>query len=112
MEDKPTLKIGTDNLQELIGPNDLDKLQVGQRVISYDFPYIIDCYVEGIIREIKPWDGCPCGVNHIHIEVIEDVWNGELVKEDEMRKWVYPAGFDARGMWPPNRTASYIRVIK
>lgn len=92
--------------------NDINNLQVGQRVISYDFPFVLDCYAEGIIRHIGPWDNCPCGSNHIHIEVIEDVWNGELQQEDEMRTWVYPAGADALGLFPPLRTASFIRVIK
>jgi hypothetical protein len=63
--------------------------KVGDIVRSYDFPITDDCYIEGIVRKIAPWEHCPCGFNHLHIEVTLDHFTGENITEDG-REWVYP----------------------
>ena len=54
----------------------VESFQVGQRIRSYDFPHNRDAYVEGIIREIGPWEHCEfqCGHPHLHIEVTLDTF--------------------------------------
>ena len=71
--------------------SELDKVRVGDLVISYDFPYVTDCYAKGIVEKIAEWEHCGCGGDHFHIRVIEDVWINEIVEGCDARKWVFPA---------------------
>ena len=50
----------------------VESFQIGQKIRAYDFRNNRDCYIEGIIRKIAPWDLCRCGEPHLHIEVTLD----------------------------------------
>ena len=82
--------------------------KVGDIVRSYDFPVSSDCYIEGIVRKIAPWDHCFCSLNHLHIEVTLDHFPGK----GEDRDWVYPVDptTSAIGFMPGGK-ASRVEVI-
>lgn len=68
-------------------------IKIGDHVRSYDFPSDDDasrrdCYIEGVVREFRPVDGCERYV----IEIERDVWNGEDYSADSQRigTRVYP----------------------
>jgi len=78
----------------MTGKPPMSKVQIGDYVRSYDFPYRFassdDCYLEGVVIEV---------VNEIvTIVVITRVWDGEV--EDDFEKspiaktWTHDALFD------------------
>ncbi len=45
-------------------------IKLGTMVRSYDFAFDNANYAEGRVVDIAPWEGCPCGNDHIHIQVV------------------------------------------
>ena len=62
--------------QDYLDQKLVESFEVGQRIRSYDFPGNLDSYIEGVIREIGPWEHCEfrCGQPHLHIEVTLDTF--------------------------------------
>ena len=85
-------------------------IQVGDRVRSYDFPFVDDIYVEGIVEAIEPWDGCSCDLPHIHIRVEVDTFPEGPSRVGELCFPVDPYS-NAVGMFPPNGAASRIEIL-
>lgn len=72
-----------------------ETIKVGDKVRSFDFPDFnraVDgdkaCYVEGMVMEIGPWDGCAGSCRHYHIMVTKRVVRGKAVAKGPDR--VYP----------------------
>tara|TARA_Y100000389_G_C17357832_1_gene462077 strand:+ start:236 stop:679 length:444 start_codon:yes stop_codon:yes gene_type:complete len=63
-------------------------IKIGTMVRSYDFAYDNANYIEGRVVAIAPWEGCPCGNDHVHIQVVRQFmgcnacnnkgWTGEI----------------------------------
>ena len=60
-------------------------IHVGNRVRSYDFQNVRDCFVEGVVVAIERHEGC----KRYKIQVERKVWSGEEV-EDPYRGFVFP----------------------
>lgn len=75
---------------------DNDRVAVGDRVRSYDFVLpngdLIrdDCYIEGRVTRIGEWADCPCGIDHVAIEVHEIVWEGERKPATARTRMAFP----------------------
>lgn len=63
------------------------EIKVGQKVRSYDFGSHKDCYVEGIVEKIGPWEGCAGTCPHYHIRTTRKVWLG---KEEQGETYYFP----------------------
>ena len=82
-------------------------IKPGDYVRSYDFKgswrkeecggqeWNADCYIEGHVIKIAPYEGCGDRCDHYHIKVKKVVWSGEEKEEiHEAQQIVYPHTYD------------------
>ena len=84
-------------------------IEIGDRVRSYDFPFNDDCYIEGVVVSIEPWEHCSCDQPHVSILVDVDTFE----ERNLVGEMVYPVApsSNAVGFFPPNGLPSRIEIV-
>jgi len=59
-------------------------VEIGDKVVSYDFQHSDECYCEGTVFGISDFQGCP----RYEIQVEKQVWLGKEVKINS--EMIYP----------------------
>lgn len=72
----------------------IDDVKVGDRVMSFDFPGVDDCYAVGVVEEIGKFDFGDCQHYKIKVEkyVLDgvDYVPGDKTKRANIPEYVYP----------------------
>jgi hypothetical protein len=66
------------------------KIKTGDTVRSYDFKGQKDCYVEGVVREIKSFEGCDRYVIIVHRDVYRGLEIPQFEKSSRVGQEVFP----------------------
>lgn len=82
-------------------------IKLGTMVRSYDFAFDNANYAEGRVVAIAPWEGCPCGNDHIHIQVVRQFMgcnscNNKGLEENSLRACKVCDGKGKREIPPMN----------
>lgn len=82
-------------------------IKLGTMVRSYDFAFDNANYAEGRVVAIAPWEGCPCGNDHIHIQVVRQFMgcnscNNKGLEENSLRACKVCDGKGKRELPPMN----------
>lgn len=69
-----------------------EPLNIGDKVISYDFHFVDDCFYIGIIEDFKKIDECPCGLKHFVIRATHQIHKGKVLQSftEKERCLIYP----------------------
>ena len=84
-----------------------EPLNIGDKVISYDFHFVDDSFFIGIIEDFKKIDECPCGMKHFVIRATHQIANGKVRQSftEKERFMIYPPANapnynkDTDGLW-------------